>query len=436
MPIAIRCNCGMSFSVPDAFAGKRAKCKTCGEVICIPLATPPSTSMPLEPAVPVAEPVRPMPTVARPVSPQPTVPPHVDPAAEKALQHFNRTTKSAASNPGKLLVNPFLYTRAYPFAFVLCSICVLVSLLLSFLHELFVLALVGSLLLSWRVWFKTRFDFVGGCINPGVVISLDPPLVAVSTNLGKANDRPEGTPIIFIGQQPLKHMLDGMPQIGQRVATVATYGPDSDFATHWDGCDPKLPACVTHDRVELDRIYQSIDESDWLQLEQTLRQIPPSPEIGDYRVFLDDPPAPTDAWLDSRLQPLIEEMLLHDPESNQLVASRGIPPKSMRKAQEEFAKNIPASLIMAVCGTSFYFHGVIITRPEIIFDFDDEPLKFRWQDMRGALYTSWSFEITTRDFRRTRIATRKLRDNNYRIEALINTVATSDRDGWRPWPAL
>ena len=436
MPIAIRCNCGKSFSVPDTFAGHRAKCRTCGEVICIPPATRPSKSMQLEAAVPVAEPVGAIPTIARPVSPQTTALPHANPAAEKALEHFNQTTKSAASNPGKLLVSPFLYVRAYPFFFVFCSICALVSLLLCFLHQVFIFLVVGSILLSWRMWFKTRFDFVGGCINPGVVVSLDPPIVAVSTNLGRANGGLVGTPVIAIDRQPLKYMLGGMPQMGQRVATVATYVPATDVATHWGGCDVKLPACVTRDQAELDRIYQSIDETDWLELEQGLRQIPPPLDTGEYRVFHDDEPAPTEEWLNSHLESLIAVMLVHDPEDNQLVASRGIPPDSMRKAQEEFAKNIRASLIMAICGTSFYFHGMILTHQEIIVDFDDEPLKFRWQDIRGALYIGGCFEITTRDFRRTRITTRKLRDHNYRIEALINAVATSDRDGWRPWPVL
>jgi len=40
--------CGRSFSVPDAFAGRKATCKTCGGIVTVPPAPPPPT---LDPAI-------------------------------------------------------------------------------------------------------------------------------------------------------------------------------------------------------------------------------------------------------------------------------------------------------------------------------------------------------------------------------------------------
>lgn len=46
--------CGRSFTVPDAFAGRRATCKTCGGQVCVP-AAPPPMSTPATPSGPAGE---------------------------------------------------------------------------------------------------------------------------------------------------------------------------------------------------------------------------------------------------------------------------------------------------------------------------------------------------------------------------------------------
>lgn len=51
--ISFQCECGRAFSVPPAYAGRRATCKTCGKVLTVPtasLAAPPSAAPP--PAAP------------------------------------------------------------------------------------------------------------------------------------------------------------------------------------------------------------------------------------------------------------------------------------------------------------------------------------------------------------------------------------------------
>ncbi|HEY2156445.1 MAG TPA: hypothetical protein VGH33_12495, partial [Isosphaeraceae bacterium] len=36
MPIPVACRCGKTFEVPDHFAGKSGRCKTCGQALMIP----------------------------------------------------------------------------------------------------------------------------------------------------------------------------------------------------------------------------------------------------------------------------------------------------------------------------------------------------------------------------------------------------------------
>lgn len=55
MPITFPCACGKTLSVPDASAGKRAKCPACRAVVAIPLPSPPAPPEP-EPVFEVEEP--------------------------------------------------------------------------------------------------------------------------------------------------------------------------------------------------------------------------------------------------------------------------------------------------------------------------------------------------------------------------------------------
>ncbi|MGB2796583.1 MAG: hypothetical protein WBD52_11805, partial [Phycisphaerae bacterium] len=50
MPIAVRCACGKEYKFKDQYAGRRAKCPACGQVVRIPGARPagrPSSHSPL-----------------------------------------------------------------------------------------------------------------------------------------------------------------------------------------------------------------------------------------------------------------------------------------------------------------------------------------------------------------------------------------------------
>jgi len=50
MPIAVRCACGKEYHFKDEYAGRRAKCPACGQVVRIPGARPPGTPMPRRPS--------------------------------------------------------------------------------------------------------------------------------------------------------------------------------------------------------------------------------------------------------------------------------------------------------------------------------------------------------------------------------------------------
>ena len=50
MPIVVRCACGKEYHFKDEYAGRRAKCPACGQVVRIPGTRPPGTPMPRRPS--------------------------------------------------------------------------------------------------------------------------------------------------------------------------------------------------------------------------------------------------------------------------------------------------------------------------------------------------------------------------------------------------
>ena len=78
------------------------------------------------------------------------------------------------------------------------------------------------------MWFwMVRKKFVAGNIVPAVVVNLDPPTVAVLTDLRQTDDYGPWT-VIKTLEQPLGRMTGGPPQMGQRLAAIATYQDNGD----------------------------------------------------------------------------------------------------------------------------------------------------------------------------------------------------------------
>ena len=83
----------------------------------------------------------------------------------------------------------------------------------------------GAILLHWSFWFGvalfaaalwldisgSRWQALYGDVNPAIVVSTEPFLVAVSTDLTTGGD---SYPAIKVLRQPLQRMTGGPPQLG------------------------------------------------------------------------------------------------------------------------------------------------------------------------------------------------------------------------------
>ncbi len=202
---------------------------------------------------------------------------------DERLKFHQEFTESAASNPGRLEVNWGRYLQCFPLwpttfagsAFVFFTLG-------DKLHWVFWIPTALAAFSLWVWWFRTRMHFVGGCINPGKVVSLHPPLIAVYTDLSKGG---VSYPVVKVLKHPLSRMYDGPYQVGDDMATIAVYQPGNDEAQlHWDDFYPVAVQCATMDSEEIDRVYESIDEDSWETMEAALKQVPQPYKPGLHRI--------------------------------------------------------------------------------------------------------------------------------------------------------
>ncbi len=196
---------------------------------------------------------------------------------------------SAASNPGRLRVNYLrwlIHKPTWPLIWGgLALLCLVAALSLHW--SLWVPA---ALLLAWNVlyWVRVREHFWSGCANPGVVVSVDPLLIAVATDLTKG----VGTyPAVKIVRARLRHIDGQLPRVGVRVGTVALYTATFDEnIPHWVDFDPLPAQYATGDPKKISTLLGSFTADDWADLERFLQQVPQPYQPGLYMINRDSKP--------------------------------------------------------------------------------------------------------------------------------------------------
>jgi hypothetical protein len=144
---------------------------------------------------------------------------------------------------------------------------------------------VGATLL-WRglkMLTGVREHFDHGCVTPAVVVSENPYLIAVYTDLSTYHGM--SWPVIKIEAQPLEKARGPRPAVGDRLPTVSLYYGNAR-QSHWTTFKPIAAACVTDDAAQVERLLAALDAhpDTWRKLERYLPQVPRPFEPGQYNV--------------------------------------------------------------------------------------------------------------------------------------------------------
>jgi hypothetical protein len=387
MPIDVRCSCGKAMRVKDEVAGKRIRCPECSAVVSIP----------------------------RPAG-----------AAKQDLQgeleFYRKLSGSAAARPGELAPNFLRYFLCFPTFTLVCLGLVLVSLALAvLLHFTFaILAMIVTLLLGWY-WFRVRAKFVSGCVNPGIVVSRDPPLIAVATDL--ARGKGPSWPVIKVLAHPLARMAGGPFKKGDRLPTVALYYGEE--GPHWLDFEPVAAQCATGDRQEIERLCESIEE-EWQVLEAGLRQLPRPLAPGQYRIV---PPRP-DGGLpqQAELEAAVKRHLSPDPENGRYGPGDAISEVLLTGVAEACATRVKKKEVVGAVAGDREGRGVLLTARSVLYYLGgDEAGVVDWSNLRAASLHFDEVELVTEDHARHRFSRHAFsEENQWLLEETINRVVLPD----------
>jgi hypothetical protein len=182
----------------------------------------------------------------------------------------NRET--TASNPGNARVNALRWAWYYPKWPLIWVSTFAINLFAVFaFSRWFLLPLVPVLGLNALYWVRVKEHFRYGDTNPGLVISINPILIAVATDLTQGVG---SYPAVKIFRARSHRVMGVEPQIGIRLPTVALYTRSHDpKCPHWSDFDPRPLEFATGNKDVLDRAMASFSEADWHRLESAIQQL-------------------------------------------------------------------------------------------------------------------------------------------------------------------
>jgi hypothetical protein len=191
----------------------------------------------------------------------------------KRKRTYTTDDSTFASNPGNVTVNPLVYLKNFPIDGIVFAFLFIISLFLlrEFPYILFVL-----IIFILYLWKHKQEHFKLGDSNPGVVIKVNPTLIAIATDLTKRNG---SYPVVKIIKVPLKNL-----KIGDKVGTVALYQGTTDDIPHWSDFYPIAINCVTDNLSEINNAMASYTLKQFSDLEDGVSQLQKPYKEGLYKV--------------------------------------------------------------------------------------------------------------------------------------------------------
>ena len=432
MAIELQCTCGKRYRVADEIAGKAIRCKQCSEVIRVPMDDvidiPPSAVRPVvtkpRDVMPGDKrpPARPAPEKPRPKRPLRAVAP--DAKMQQELDAMRRKSNSAASNPGLLRVNYLKWIRAFPKWVFIWHGCCLACFLLLFVSWK---ALIPACMLLAAVglyWQKVKTHFIAGCINPAMVLSINTPLVAVTTDLTKGDGDFD---VIRILRQPLANMSTGLPKPGQLVATVSLYENLEEEQAHWSNFNPVIADIVTTDQRHIDRILNSIEDEDWDLLADGMQQVGDWRDEGLYRIF--KPDYQPDVQCKEEILMIVQEELAGQDDNGVHIGHPQIIPADLRtNAIKAYARDVNPRDVLALAPSRSTPEqgrvGLMISTQGIHYGYPEcKAGKIPWDCVLGVFLSEGTFEIVADGDYRIRIPAKHFRYKTaVKLESAINQM--------------
>lgn len=125
----------------------------------------------------------------------------------------------------------------------------------------------------WLLLVRLEENCRLGCANHAMVLSMNPPLIAVYDDLSTGGS---SWPVVKILRQPLNRASGPPLQAGDRLATVSLYKGGLVTKPHWEDFYPIAVPCITDDQEAIRDLMARLDaeEGGWEMLASCLARIP------------------------------------------------------------------------------------------------------------------------------------------------------------------
>jgi hypothetical protein len=133
-----------------------------------------------------------------------------------------------------------------------------------------------------QYWRSVKRHYEIGCVNPAVVVSERPLLIAVHTDLARSGDDAFSFPVIKVLRVKLGRAGDAKPRAGDTLVTVSLYGGRRDKTPYWDDFDPWPAAHAMSDPARLKAIAESLEEEEWRRLHEGVQALAVPYSVGVY----------------------------------------------------------------------------------------------------------------------------------------------------------
>lgn len=188
-----------------------------------------------------------------------------------------------ASNPAYTKLNSWVWTKHHLVEVLSMWFALLFFLMVTFgVSYGFSITLILVIFFKYFYWKDKKRHFKLGDSNGGIVVSLKPNLVAVTTDLTKGFGHYPALKIIeFKTRKPVK--------IGDRIPTVAMYsGVLNEGPAHWFDFNPIPLEYATNDKTEIERALSSYSDQQWKDIERRVAQLPKPLKVGLFKVDMNE----------------------------------------------------------------------------------------------------------------------------------------------------
>ena len=192
-------------------------------------------------------------------------------------KQFTVRSDTYATNQGQIILNPIVwFENNIPEVVILSTSLILSICSLVFIGKGFGFLALLLIFVNVFYWKRKKEHFRYGDTNGGVIVSVNPNLLAVKTDLSSG-----------FGNYPVFKIIPYKKKcrIGDRIVTVSLYTSSSkEDCPYWVDFDPIPITYATKNPKEIELALSRIEEEQWFNLETSLGQIQRPYKEGLYRI--------------------------------------------------------------------------------------------------------------------------------------------------------